>query len=127
MVFMICLIIALMMWIVVKLSQEDASLIKYPVDYTGLPEGKVITSLSSRSLLLDIDLMGTDLIRQKFFKSHTPLIISVKDLPIRKQDSREVIPLATAPLVRDIERQLGVMNAVNKISPDTVYIGLSPQ
>ena len=115
------------MWIAVKLFKEDTSLIKYPVEYKDLPEGKAIRSLSSHSLLLDIDLTGTDLITQKFFKSHTPLIISVKDLPVRKEDSREVIPLATAPLIRDIERQLGVINAVNNISPDTVYIALSPQ
>ena len=124
---MICLIIALLMWIAVKLFKEDTSLIKYPVEYKDLPEGKAIRSLSSHSLLLDIDLTGTDLITQKFFKSHTPLIISLKDLPVRKEDSREVIPLATAPLIRDIERQLGVINAVNNISPDTVYIALSPQ
>lgn len=126
-VFMICLIIALMMWIAVKLSRGNTYSVGYPVEYTNLPEGKIIASVSAPVILLDIELTGADFLRQKFFRSHAPLIISIKDLPVGNTDTLDVIQLTTAPLIRDIERQLDVINAVSRISPDTVSIGLKPR
>jgi hypothetical protein len=123
-VFLICLIIALLMWIAVKLSGGTTYSVGYPVEYTNLPEGKIIASVSAPVIQLDIELTGADLVRQKFLRSHSPLIISVKDLPVRNTDTLDVIQLATTPLIREIERQLDVINTVNRISPDTVYIGL---
>jgi len=125
-VFMVCLIIALLMWIAVKLSKENTYSIRYPVVFSNIPEGAIIDEVSSQTLLLEIELNGADLVRQKFVRSHSPLIISIKDLPVRKADSLHMIRLATNTLTRDIERQLDVLNAVNRISPDTVYIGLLP-
>lgn len=112
------------MWIAVKLSGGTTYSVGYPVEYTNLPEGKIIASVSAPVIQLDIELTGADLVRQKFLRSHSPLIISVKDLPVRNTDTLDVIQLATTPLIREIERQLDVINTVNRISPDTVYIGL---
>ncbi len=123
---MICLIIAFMMWVGVMLSRENSSLIKYPVQYVDVPEGKVISSASTNYLLLNIELMGSDLIKQRFFRSHTPLLISIKDLPALKTDAGDIIIIPTTPLIRVVEKQLGMTHAVNRISPDTVYIGLIP-
>ncbi|HNS17464.1 MAG TPA: hypothetical protein PKH94_01250 [Bacteroidales bacterium] len=123
-VFMVCLIIASMMWIGVMLSREDYSLIKYPVSYIDLPEGKAIASASANYLLLNVELMGKDLIRQRFFRSHEPLLISIKDLPLEKAGAVDLIRIPTVPLIREVEKQLGMANAINGISPDTVYIGL---
>ena len=116
-----------MLWLVIKLSKEDSSWVKYPVEYIDVPEGMVIASVFPRHLLLDIDLRGADLVSQRFFRSHDPLIISIKDLPVLKEDTHDVIKVATASLVQEVEKQLEITHAVNKISPDTVYIGLFPK
>ncbi len=115
------------MWIGVMLSRENYSLIKYPVEYIDLPQGKEITSVSTHYLVLNIELMGADLVKQRFFRSHKPLVISIKDLPVIKEDSYDMVSIPTTPLIREVEKQLGMTNAVNRISPDTVYISLQSQ
>ncbi len=115
------------MWVAVKLSRGSTYTVEYAVEYTHLPEGKAIASVSAPVVLLDMELTGAELVRQKFFSSRTALIISIKDLPIRKSDTLDVVQLATTPMIREIERQLDVINAVSRISPDTVYIGLIPR
>ena len=125
-VFLICLIIAMMMWIAVKLSRGSTFTVEYAVEYVNLPEGKIIASVSAPAVSLDMELTGAELVRQKFYRSRSTLTISIKDLPVRKSDTLDVVRLATTPLIREIERQLDVFNAVSRISPDTVYIGLIP-
>lgn len=126
-VFLICLIIAIMMWIAVKLSRGNTYTVEYVVEYTNLPEGKTIASVSAPVVSLDMELTGAELVRQKFYRSHSPLTVSIKDLPVRKSDALDVVQLPTVPLIREIERQLDLLNAVSRISPDTVYIGLISQ
>jgi hypothetical protein len=114
-------LISLSFWLLVKLSEEDSSAIKYPVIYKNMPDGKLMTSNSANHIYLHMNLKGFELIGEKFFKKHYPLIINLSGL----EDSDQQSPFNSYILISDLEKAIEnqIENSINviKISPDTVF------
>jgi len=120
-VFVICLLISVFIWLLIKLSEEDSGAIKYPVIYTNLPEGKQMTGASANHLYLHKNLKGFELINEKFFKKHYPLVIDLSQLKTNKKSSKFNSYLIVSDIVNRIENQVEDYFKMISINPDTIF------
>ena len=80
-----------------------------------------MTSNSANHIYLHMNLKGFDLIGEKFFKKHYPLIINLSGLEDSDQQSLFNSYILISDLEKTIENQIENSANVIKISPDTVF------
>lgn len=119
-VFVICLLISVFLWFLVKMPAVDSSEINYPLKFTNVPEGKILTWTSNNQLKISLIEKGTKMISYGIFNTKDPLFLSLKNIRLEKKDGFYQGYILTSNMVTDFERQLSVFDAILSIYPDTI-------
>lgn len=102
-VFLICLVIASLLWFFDAMSKTYTATLAHPVEYTNFPRNKFIINNPPRHINLKLAGRGFSLMRQKVTMSFSPLVISVEELisstpststgthTVRASDLREIV------------------------------------
>ena len=121
-VFTICLIIAALIWLLIKLSEQYSSTIKYPFEFVNLPDDKVMIEKSDSTLLLEIKIHGFNLISTKYFKKQPILKIDYKKLRTKTINPNTCVRyIETSQLIKKTSSQLKSSSELLSISPDTIF------
>lgn len=122
-VFLVCLVISIIIWFTLKLSDEYDRVIQVPVSFSYLPRNKVLTSVSDSVLQVEILDKGSNIFRMLYVEEMSPVVISLKYLPIYHIGGGVYQGIInTALLVNEIEREQSLLGKVISVSPDSLYL-----
>ena len=78
-VFSLFLVISAILWFLLKLSHEYSDELVYPVRYSNLQKGKIITGTPPEKISVKVKAYGYTLLRYKFTSYSYPLNIDLKE------------------------------------------------
>ncbi len=78
-IFLLCVFIAMVFWLLTKLSKEYSTELELRVEYVNIPEQKVLRNKLPEKLTLTVKGSGWELLRQQLKLSSRPLHIDVHD------------------------------------------------
>ncbi|MCF8298542.1 MAG: YbbR-like domain-containing protein [Saprospiraceae bacterium] len=124
-VFAICLLFAVLIWILIKLSEEHTSTIEYPIEYSGFSTNKVMVDKSDSTITLTVKSHGFKLISVKYFQKRSPIIVDFNKLKLKKKSEHCYSSyIVTSQILSKISSQLKYSTELLSISPDTLFIEL---
>jgi hypothetical protein len=126
-IFMVCLLISVIIWFTIKLSDEYDTVIQVPLTFTHLPKNKVLTSVSDTVLQVEIMEKGSNLFRMLYVEKAEPIRISLRFLPIYPKSGAYQGIIIPSMLVNEIERDQNLLGKIVSISPDTIYLTFEPE
>jgi len=119
-VFLVCLVLSIFIWMLIKLSEENVSEVRYPVELVNLPEGKILVDGSNQYLNIGFEEKSSDIFFIKFIRQRKPVSISLANMPLRKKGSRYTGVIFPSHLTDYITRQQQLDYSIVSISPDTL-------
>lgn len=126
-ILFICLIISIIIWFTLKLSDEYDMVIQMPVTFTHLPKNKVLTYASDTMLHVEILEKGSDLIRMLYLEEMQPVTISLRFLPVYLKNGVYQGIITPSLLINDIEREQNLLGKIISVSPDTIYLSFETE
>lgn len=127
-VFLICLILSVFIWALVRLSKDYYYAVEYDLNYTNLPGNLRLIHISDSTLTLKIKLQGFDFFSEQFLVSQERSFdVSLKNIRIRNLGEHTIGYLLTSRLGRDIIAQTNFSSDVYIVSPDTLFFEFEKQ
>lgn len=124
---MICLVISVIIWFTIKLSDDYDTVVEMPVTFTHFPKNKVLTFVSDSVLQVEILEKGSNLFRMLYVEGVTPVTISLRFLPIYPKGGVYQGIITPSLLINEIEREQNLLGKIISISPDTIYLSFEPE
>ncbi|MFM2208127.1 MAG: hypothetical protein RL213_2102 [Bacteroidota bacterium] len=121
-VFLVCLLIAIVFWLLQSLSDVYPATIGFPVRYSGLPERKVVVNELPARIALDLRTTGFRILYYRFFKSPDPVEIDVSSGIASTGVSSDVLVVPTRYFLQDFNSQLGEEIQVTGFRPDSIVL-----
>jgi hypothetical protein len=126
-IFLICLVISVIIWFTIKLSDDYDKVLQMPVTFINLPKNKVLTYASDTVLQVEVLEKGSDLFRRIYIENISPVQISLRFLPVYPKGGDYHGYITTSSLINDIEREQNLLGMIVSISPDTIYLSFEPE
>jgi YbbR domain-containing protein len=121
------MMISVIIWFTIKLSDEYDTVIQMPVTFTHLPKNKVLTFVSDTLLQVEILEKGSDLVRMLYVEEIPPVTISLRFLPVYPKGGVYQGIITPSLLIKEIEREQNLLGKIISISPDTIYLSFEPE
>jgi len=120
-VFLACLGLSLILWLITKLSGEYETEIRFSVHYANFPEDKILVNATDSILLLRYEETGLKLFELKYLTSRPSIVINLNNMALKKEGDKYNAHLLTSHMVDYISKQLKISEQLVSISPDTLY------
>lgn len=127
-IFLACLLLSGIFWLLTSLSREYTDVVQIPVEYTGVPEDRLLVNELTTTLNVEVKSFGFDLLWFRFNQKRQPLRIQVGDGSLRKV-KREGVEMA---VILSEERRSEVASMLSdafqliQIGPDSLFLDLRP-
>ena len=120
--YLICVVIASILWLLNVLNKEYISEITYPVKYVNFPEGKYPIAKLPSQLLLEVNAKGFTLLGHKIRTSFLPITFNVNTYTGHFQKKGDIFEyvLNTYDIKDKISSQLSNDIRLNNISPEEI-------
>ena len=126
-IFLVCLVISVIIWFTIKLSDEYDTVIHIPLTYSHIPKNKVLTNSSDTILQVEILEKGSDILRMLYLQEITPTVVSLRFLPLYPKGEEYQGFIIPSMLTSEIERQQNLLGKIISINPDTIYLYFEPE
>ncbi|MFB6258176.1 MAG: CdaR family protein [Flavobacteriales bacterium] len=126
-VFLVCLLISSIIWLLIALSKDYSTVIRFPVDHKGFPENRIVTDPPPRSLYLEVHSHGFELLAYKFFSRKQPITVDMEELRFRDPKKERNAYLPTRELLDKFSRQFPENTRIRDVNPDTLFVSLAPK
>ena len=126
-VFMIFLVLSTIFWFMNALQKNYTTTIEYPVRFVNIPQGYILKDKKVKELTLKVNSGGFNILRYHLSSSVIPLDIDVKKMREISDKKKTGFYLLTAKYFKSIDGQLSNGLKLISISPDTLFIRLSPK
>lgn len=120
--FIICFFIAIIIWLLIKLSQFYVDDINYPIVFTNIPSNELLVNASDTNLSVLVKAKGFRLMSIKYFSRNSPIYIDVSKLPVKKIKRTYKSGIRTSLLYNVISRNLKSGDEIISIYPDTLSL-----
>lgn len=126
-VFLVCLFISVIIWLLISLSKSYTTEIRFPVEHSGFPKDRVVTAPLPDELSLEVRSHGFDLLAYKLFSRQNPVKVDLEELRYKDRKKRRKGYLPTSELLDRFSRQFPENTVVRDVSPDTLFVSLAPR
>jgi len=126
-VFLIFLFLSTVFWFMNALQKNYTTIIDYPVRFTNIPKGYILKDSKVKDLKLKVNSGGFNILRYHLSSTVIPLSINVSKMKEIKGEDRTGFYLLSSKYFRSIDGQLTNGMKLLEISPDTLFINLSPK
>ncbi len=121
-IFLVCLVISIIIWFTIKLSDDYDTIVDIPVTFTHLPKNKVLTFVSDSVLQVEIIEKGSNLFRMLYVEKIPPVTISLRFMPVYPRGGVYYGMITPSQLINEIEREQNLLGKIVSVSPDTIYL-----
>lgn len=124
-VFLVCLFISAIIWVLIALSKRYSSDISFPITYHGLPEDRIVTDPFPQSFDLKVRSHGFKLLSYKLFSRQDPVNIDMEELRYLNKKKRNEAYLPTEELLENLSKQFPEKTRIRDVDPDTLFVTLT--
>ncbi|MFH1297836.1 MAG: hypothetical protein ABIJ04_11305 [Bacteroidota bacterium] len=127
-IFLMCLLVSIFLWILVKLSREYYYTVDFRLHFTHMPPAYRLVHVSDSILTLNLRVQGYDFFMDKFFRTRTHTYnLNLSSLRVKHKGSVYSGILLTDPIGYEISSQSRFQNYLLSTSPDTLYFEFEPR
>lgn len=121
--YLICVLIATILWFLNALNKEYSAEISYPVKYVNLPQEKYLVSELPSHFLLEVKAKGFALLRHRISTSFLPITFNVNAYTNHSLEKKEVFEytINTNDVKDRISGQLSSDINLQGISPENIH------
>lgn len=121
-IFIVCLVISVFLWTLVRLSKDYYYNLNYHLKYTQVPWNYRLIKSSDSILTVKVRVQGFDFFSESFLLRKIRYYdISLKNIRIRSRDLRYYGIILTENIGKEIVSETNFNNDVYSIHPDTLY------
>lgn len=121
-VFLVCLLIAIVFWLLMSLSRSYSTSIVFPVKYTHLPDRKLVVNELPEQITVQLKTSGFRIIYYGFRRQPDPINIDLASGISGSGRLRDAAAIPTRNFAADFSRQLGAEVEVLGFDPDTILV-----
>ncbi len=118
--FLICVIISVFIWLMIKLSDDYYDTINCKINYVNIPEGKTILNSSDTTISLRLYARGFRLFSLKYMNSRPEITVNLQKTKLHKSRYTYSSYILTRPFIQSIKDELDIANEIESIYPDTL-------
>ncbi|MEI8006382.1 MAG: hypothetical protein WCI48_09245 [Bacteroidota bacterium] len=124
-IFLVCLILSVFIWSLVRLSREYYYTINYRIHYINLPSNLRMTGSSDSILTISIRVQGFDYFTEEFLHARSPRYnVSLRKIKVHSDDGQVSGYLPTTDIGREIRDKMNFQSEVYMVLPDTLFFDL---
>lgn len=124
-VFLVCLVISILMWLFIELMKDYTDEIKYNVSFINVPKGLILTNSGDSVISVGMNAQGFELLAAKYSKTLRKLTIDLSTLKIRPVGDGYTAYLPSARIVEQLGNQIRFEKELTYIKPDTLFFRFS--
>ncbi len=121
-VFLVCLLIASVLWFLNALSKDYSTTVSYPVKYVNPPKNQFLANNPPDKLELDVDAHGFTLLRHKLSLSFSPIILNLANITRNQKSNSGNYSIITRNLLSRISEQVSNEITITDIHPEILEI-----
>jgi YbbR domain-containing protein len=121
-VFVMCLIISTLVWLLTKFTYEYTSVVSFPLRYTGISENKIPVSSMDSTLNIAISGTGFSLLRVNYFNRKRPFDINIQNYQLQQQDGFSEVTIGTSLVAQQIIEQFSIPGQVEYVVPESLTL-----
>ncbi len=125
-VFLICLLISIVIWFLIMLSNEAVTSLEYPVTFKNFPADMVLVNKPDSVLTFRIASGGFELITLKYLTRKKPVEIDLSNLNIEKSGDQYIARYPTSQLSELIFNRFNFSEELISISPENIFFRFEP-
>ncbi|MEI6682024.1 MAG: hypothetical protein WCO44_05325 [Bacteroidota bacterium] len=127
-IFIVCLVLSVFIWALVRLSQDYYYSIEYNLHYTQVPGNLKLTSTSDSTLNLKIRVQGFEFFSEQFLiRQDREYDVSLRNVRLRYNGDHVWGYLVTNQVGKEIISQSNFPSDVYFVSPDTLFFEFEKQ
>lgn len=126
-VFVVCLALSSLLWLLNSLEKRYTSRISVPVNYVDFPKDKQLSGSLPKNLDLMVDAYGYTLLSYKLRLAFSPILLNVSELIDNALDrgNRYKYTVSAVSHKEEIEKQISSEIRILSIKPDTLVFNFS--
>ena len=123
-VFAVCVLIAVFLWLVIKLSNSYRSEVEYSVNFQNQTSDKILAEASDSTINIKLKSSGFKLLDLKWFSSlqEVDLEVAPNRVTAYNAGNHYNYYMLSYNSISNIERQLDKITTIENIRPDTIYL-----
>lgn len=122
--FLVCLLIATVLWFLNALGKDYISTISYPVKYVNAPSKHFLANTPPAKFELKVEAHGFTLLRHKLSLAFSPIILNISAITRDMEGKSGVYNIRTENLVRRISDQVSKEISISEIRPEFIKLVL---
>jgi hypothetical protein len=124
-VFLVCLVISILMWLFIELMKNYTDEIKYNISFINVPKDIILTNSGDSVVSIGMNAQGFELLAAKYSKTLRQLTIDLSTLKIRPTGDGYTAYLPSARIIEQLGSQIRFEKEINYIKPDTLFFRFS--
>lgn len=127
-IFLICLLLSIFIWALVRLSKDYYYSIEYHLNYTQVPSNLRMVATSDSTINLRIKIQGFEFFSEQFIiKQYREYEVSLRNVRLRYLGEHTLGYLLTNRIGKEIISQTNFPSEVYFVSPDTLFFEFEKQ
>ena len=124
-VFLVCLVISILMWLFIELMKDYTDEIQFNVSFINAPKDLILTNSGDSLITLGMNAQGFELLAAKYSKNLRELTIDLSTLKIRQTGDGYTAYLTSARIIDQLGNQIRFKKEITYIKPDTLFFRFS--
>ncbi|MEI6059220.1 MAG: hypothetical protein WCR72_00860 [Bacteroidota bacterium] len=124
-VFLVCLVISILMWLFTELMKDYSDEIKYNITFTNVPKDLILTNSGDSVITIGMNAQGFELLAAKYARKIRTLTIDLSTLKIRQTSDGYSAYMPSSRLMEQLGQQIRFQNQITVIKPDTLFFRFS--
>ncbi|MEZ5103927.1 MAG: hypothetical protein R2757_05500 [Draconibacterium sp.] len=119
-VFLVCLLIASILWFLNALSKDYSTVVSYPVKYVNPPKNQFLANKPPDKLDLKVDAHGFTLLRHKLSLSFSPIVLNLTNITKDLNSNSGAYSVNSRTLISRISSQVSNEITITEVQPDVL-------
>lgn len=124
-VFLVCFVISIFMWLFIELMKDYNDEIQYKVTYINPPKDLILTKSGESVISIGMNAQGFELLAARFSRKRRTLTIDLSTLKIRPTEDGYSAYLPSARVIEQLGSQIRFEKQISYIKPDTLSFRFS--
>jgi len=124
-VFLVCLVISILMWLFIELMKDYSDEIRYSVRFKNLPRDLILTNSDDSLITIGMNAQGFELLTAKYAGKDKSLTIDLATLKIVPQGDGYIAYLPSEKIIEQLGAQIRFPKEISFIRPDTLFFRFS--
>ena len=124
-VFLVCLMMSILMWLFIELMKDYTDEIKYNITFTNAPKDLILVNSGKSVISIGMNAQGFELLAAKFARKRRTLAIDLSKLKIHPTSDGYAAYLPSSVLMEQLGSQIRFEKGITEIKPDTLFFQFS--